>query len=94
MKVRRRCRPGTYNLKLVTRSRLTEKLGAYAEQFGFSPNAEGSDSAHALNGSLTWLIGNNFQIDVRVGAGLNEEVRDFLAGVGFAWRYGTFRFEV
>ncbi len=66
---------------------VTERLGAYAEYYGLYPNAEGSDSAHTINGGLTYLISNDFQIDVRVGAGLNEEADDFLAGVGFAWRY-------
>ena len=66
---------------------VTSRLGAYVEYFGFYPNAEGSDCAHTLNGGLTYLINNNFQIDLRVGAGLNEEADDFFTGVGFAWRF-------
>ena len=65
---------------------LTDKLGTYVEYFGFYPNAEGSDAAHFLNGGLTWLVDNNFQFDVRVGFGLNEEADDFFTGVGFSWR--------
>ena len=66
---------------------LSEKLGFYIEYYGFYPNAEHSDAAHTINGGLTYLINNNFQLDWRIGAGLNEEADDFFTGVGFAWRY-------
>lgn len=66
---------------------VSDRVGIYTEYFGFYPNAEGSDSAHSMNSGLTYLINNNFQIDLRVGAGLNEEADDFFAGVGFAWRF-------
>ncbi len=65
---------------------LTERLGAYVEYYGLYPNAEHSDAAHVLNGGFTFLINNNFQIDWRIGGGLNEEADDFFTGVGFAWR--------
>ncbi len=65
---------------------VTERLGAYPEYFGLYPNTEGSDSAHTINGGLTYLISNDFQIDARLGAGLNEEASDVFTGVGFAWR--------
>ena len=66
---------------------LSEKVGAYVEYFGFYPNTEHSDAAHTINGGLTYLINNNFQIDWRIGAGLNEEADDFFTGVGFAFRF-------
>ena len=65
---------------------LTERLGGYVEYYGLYPNAEDSDAAHTLNCGLTFLINNNFQIDWRIGGGLNEEADDFFTGVGFAWR--------
>ncbi|MCG3130245.1 MAG: hypothetical protein FLDDKLPJ_00999 [Phycisphaerae bacterium] len=68
---------------------LAERVGAYAEYFGFYPNAHGADCAHSLNGGLTFLITEDFQLDVRAGLGLNEEADDFFTGVGFAWRFGT-----
>jgi len=66
---------------------LTERWGAYVEYFGFYPNADNSDSAHTINGGVTYLVDNNFQIDLRAGFGLNEEADDFFTGVGFAWRF-------
>lgn len=68
---------------------VAERIGAYAEYFGFYPNAHGSDCAHYLNGGMTFLITEDFQLDVRAGLGLNEEADDFFTGVGFAWRFGT-----
>ena len=66
---------------------LSQKVGTYVEYFGFYPNTEHSDAAHSVNVGLTYLINNNFQIDWRIGAGLNEEADDFFTGVGFAWRF-------
>ena len=66
---------------------VTDRVGAYVEYFGFYPNSEHSDAAHSINGGVTYLIHDNFQIDARVGAGLNEEADDFFAGVGFAVRW-------
>lgn len=37
---------------------------------------------------FTFLVTDNFQIDARVGVGLNAEADDVFTGVGFAWRYG------
>lgn len=66
---------------------LTDRIGTYVEYFGFYPNARGSNCAHTLNGGLTFLITDNFQLDCRVGTGLNDEADDFFAGVGFAIRW-------
>lgn len=65
----------------------TERLGSYVEYYGFYPNARHADCAHTLNGGVTFLVHDDFQIDLRVGAGLNEEADDFLVGVGFGYRW-------
>lgn len=66
---------------------LTERWGSYAEYFGLYPDADGADCSHSINGGLTYLVNDNLQFDVRVGAGLNEQADDFFAGAGFAWRF-------
>lgn len=66
---------------------ITERLGAYVEYYGFYPNTEHSDAAHTVNGGFTYLFNNDFQIDWRIGAGLNKEADDFFTGVGLAWRF-------
>lgn len=72
---------------LSTAFALTDELGTYLEYFGFYPNAEHSDAAHSVNAGFTYLINNDFQIDWRIGLGINEEADDFFTGVGFAWRF-------
>jgi hypothetical protein len=66
---------------------LTESLGAYVEYFGFYPDAFAQDAAHSLGGGLTFLITDNFQIDLRAGVGLNEQADDLFTGIGMAWRW-------
>jgi len=66
---------------------LSDRVGVYGEYFGFYPAAEHSDAAHSANVGATYLVNDNFQLDIRVGAGLNEEADDFFAGVGFAYRW-------
>lgn len=66
---------------------LADRIGAYFEYYGFYPNDENRDCAHTLDGGLTFLVTNDFQIDVRSGFGLNEEADDFFTGIGFAWRF-------
>ncbi len=66
---------------------LTDRLGTYIEYYGFYPNTEDEDAAHYINGGFTYLINNNFQIDWRIGAGLNNEADDFFTGVGVAVRF-------
>ncbi|MCH7701358.1 MAG: transporter [Planctomycetes bacterium] len=66
---------------------VTDRLGAYLEYFGLYPSALHSDAAHSVNGGVTYLISDNFQLDARVGAGLNEEADDFFTGIGFAVRW-------
>lgn len=66
---------------------LRNDLGTYLEYYGDYPAGRGADCAHTLNTGLTWQITPNFQLDWRIGAGLNEEADDFLTGIGFAIRF-------
>ena len=65
---------------------LTATVGSYVEYFGFYPGSDGEDATHVLNGGFTFLVTDDFQIDIRAGFGINEEAEDFLAGVGFSFR--------
>lgn len=64
-------------------------FGYYMEYYGEFPSAEAPDSsaAHLLNGGLTYAVTDDFQLDARVGFGLNDEAPDLLAGSGFAIRF-------
>ena len=66
---------------------ITDRLGGYVEYFGFYPSARGQGDTQFINGGFTYLITNNFQVDIRVGMGLNDKADDLITGVGFAWRF-------
>jgi len=66
---------------------ITDRLGGYVEYYGFYPNDRGQSDAHYANGGFTYLITDNFQVDIRAGLGLNDEADDFFTGVGFAYRF-------
>lgn len=66
---------------------LTDNLGFYLEYFGSYPNTRESDSSHSVNAGLTLLLTDDFQLDWRVGFGLNEEADDFFTGAGFGIRF-------
>jgi hypothetical protein len=66
---------------------LTDRMSAYLEAFSFLPGGPGGPNAHYLNGGLTYLINPDFQLDFRVGAGLNSPRPDDFIGVGAARRW-------
>ncbi len=62
---------------------VTERLGTYAEWFALFPT--GADTKlpeHYFNGGMTFLVTDNFQLDVRAGVGLNEAAIDYFVGAG------------
>ncbi len=65
---------------------LSNQLGFYVEYFGLYPNSRDTDDAHYINGGFTYLINNNFQLDIRLGTGLNELADDLFVGFGFSLR--------
>jgi hypothetical protein len=66
---------------------LTDEVGSYIEWFVLAP--DGADTNHTENymdGGFTYLVSNNFQLDVRAGVGLNSAADDYFFGTGFAVR--------
>jgi hypothetical protein len=69
---------------------LTRKWGAYTEGFAFFPmSALGPDMGpeYYFDGGFTYLVNDNFQLDIRAGVGLNRQADNFFTGAGFAIRY-------
>ena len=67
---------------------LTEKLGMYVEWFSFYyDGAVGAKPQHYADGGFTYKFTPNFQVDIRVGFGLNEAADDMFTGVGYAVRW-------
>lgn len=63
--------------------KFTKKFGGYAEIYGELP--EHYEARHYIDGGLTYLISNNFQLDAYVGTGLNNNQK-ILFGTGFSFR--------
>ncbi|MDB4160978.1 transporter [Bacteroidia bacterium] len=59
---------------------LTEKLSFYVEPYGFLTNA--GEELHLINGGFTYLINDDFQIDLTGGFGLNEAAPDNFVNCG------------
>ena len=77
-----------YAQSLTVGLSLTEKLGMYNEVFGILPHgAVVTGPQYYYNGGFTYLVNNNFQLDVRAGWGLNDQANDFFAGTGGAIRF-------
>ena len=62
---------------------LTDRVGAYIEWYAFFPTgADTQKPEHYFNGGFTYLLADDFQIDVRAGVGLNQAADDYFVGVG------------
>lgn len=67
---------------------LTENLSSFFEWYALFP----VDSATAateryLDAGLAYALGDDLQIDIRVGKGLNDASDDYFVGTGLAFRY-------
>ncbi|MGB5245332.1 MAG: transporter [Woeseia sp.] len=58
---------------------------AYLEFVSLFP--EGRGPQHNINGGISWLRSNDFQIDVNLGVGLNDRADDGYFGFGAAYRF-------
>jgi hypothetical protein len=66
---------------------LAERVGAYTEWFVIAPDgADTNHTEHYADGGFTFLVNDNFQLDIRAGVGLNEAADDYFVGSGFAIR--------
>ncbi|MDA8886326.1 transporter [Bacteroidia bacterium] len=59
---------------------ITDKLSFYLEPYGFLTN--NGDELHLINGGFTYLINDNFQLDLTGGFGLNEPAPDNFLNCG------------
>lgn len=66
---------------------VTERVGAFFEVFGIVPLASGEPETYFVDAGLTRSLSPDFQIDFRVGAGLNSAAADFFTGAGLVWRH-------
>lgn len=64
-----------------------ERLGLFAEVYGFSEEEDGGEATSYANGGATWLLGPDLQLDARLGTGVSGTDTDWFVGVGFARRW-------
>ena len=63
---------------------VTEKLGLFVEQFG--QLLGDFDLETGVDAGLTYLLSNNFQLDLSGGLGVSRNADDLFVGAGFSWR--------
>jgi hypothetical protein len=61
---------------------LTNQLGIYVEPYGYFAKSLASD--HRINGGFTYLVNNNFQLDLTGGAGLTPAAPDYFISCGLS----------
>jgi hypothetical protein len=59
---------------------ITDRLSCYLENYGYI------DLLYAVDGGFTFLLKNNFQLDLYGGFGLSPDSPDYFVGAGFSWR--------
>jgi hypothetical protein len=63
---------------------ISDKLGSYFEIFGFIP--QNTKSNHSIDGGITYLISNNFMVDLSSGFGISKNAPDYYWALGFSFR--------
>ncbi|MGK4566621.1 transporter [Flavobacterium sp. 3HN19-14] len=71
----------TFLYTLTTGFSLSEKLGCYIEVYGFAPQNDTAD--HRLDGGFTYLVSDNFMIDVSADLELPRMRRIIIRRLGF-----------
>lgn len=66
---------------------LTERLSSFIEVFGDVPLSASGGPANMFDGGFTYLISDNFQIDVASGVGLSQEADDWFITAGATYRF-------
>ncbi|MBI9058967.1 MAG: transporter [Labilibaculum sp.] len=63
---------------------LSEKIGAFAELYGFLPSEGKND--HRWDGGLTYAVNEDLQLDFSTGVGLSKVSPDFFISLGLSIR--------
>ena len=74
----------TFIYTITTGYSFTDKLGSYIELFGFAPESDKAN--HSFDGGITYLISNNFMLDLSSGFGITENAPNHYIAIGFSFR--------
>lgn len=69
---------------LTTGYSINKKLGSYLELFGFAPQNE--IAYHNFDGGFTYLINNNFMVDLSSGFGITRSAPKYYFALGVSFR--------
>lgn len=75
----------TYIYTLTTGFSITDKLGAYIELYGFAP--KDFKAQHLCDGGLTYLINDDFILDLSASKGLTSNASDNYVSLGISYRF-------
>lgn len=74
----------TFIYTLTTGFSLSEKIGLYIETFGFAPQKDKAN--HNCDGGITYLINDNFMLDLSSGFGITKNAPKNYFALGFSFR--------
>lgn len=74
----------TFIYTLTTGYAINKKMGFYAELFGFAPEKDKTN--HNADAGITYLINNNFMLDLSSGVGLTDNAPDYYLALGCSFR--------
>lgn len=74
----------TFVYTLTTGYSINKKMGCYAEIFGFAPEKDKAN--HNADAGLTYLINNNFMLDLSSGVGITDNAPDYYLALGCSFR--------
>lgn len=77
----------SYLYTLATGKSLTEKLGYYAEVYGYFPRLD--KAVHSVDTGFTYLLHNNCMMDFSVAFGLSDNAPENYVSIGFSYRFST-----
>ena len=76
-----------YIYTLTTGISITNKLGSYVELYGFAPKNSSAD--HRFDCGFTYLLNNDFILDLSGGLGLTRNAPDNYVSLGVSYRFKT-----
>lgn len=74
----------TFIYTVATGYSITEKWGSYIEIFGFAP--QNQTAYHSFDGGCTYLISQNFMVDLSAGVGITQNAPNHYWALGFSFR--------
>ena len=74
----------TFIYTLTTGYSITKKMGSYIELFGFAPQNDKAN--HNVDGGITYLINNNFMLDLSGGYRITSNAPKHYVAFGFSFR--------